>query len=70
MRNMAENIPLQTKEEWKEVFTILSEISSVANNLAEKARPMFDGIRFLSDSELSRHLSVSKSTLANYRLKG
>ena len=67
---MAENIPLQTKEERKEIFTILNEINAVANELAERSRPMFDGIRFLSDSELSRRLSVSKSTLANYRLKG
>lgn len=67
---MAENIPLQTKEEWKEIFTILSEINTVANELAEKSRPLFDGVRFLSDSELSRRLSISKSTLANYRLKG
>lgn len=61
---------MQTKEERKEIITILSEINSVANELAERSRPMFEGVRFLSDSELSRRLSVSKSTLANYRLKG
>ena len=31
---------------------------------------MFNGLRLISDSELSRRLSVSKSTLVNYRLKG
>lgn len=67
---MAENIPMQTKEERKEIFSILGEINSIANKLTEKSRPMFDGVRFLSDSELARRLSVSKSTLANYRLKG
>lgn len=67
---MAENIPMQTKEERKEIFSILGEINSIANKLTEKSRPMFDGVRFLSDSELSRRLSISKSTLANYRLKG
>ena len=67
---MDENIPLQTKEERKEIFSILGEINAVANELADKSRPMFDGIRFLSDSELSHRLLVSKSTLANYRLKG
>ena len=61
---------MQTKEERKEIFTMLSEINSIANKLTEKSRPMFDGVRFLSDSELARRLSVSKSTLANYRLKG
>ena len=61
---------MQTKEERKEIFSILGEINSIANKLTEKSRPMFDGVRFLSDSELARRLSVSKSTLANYRLKG
>ena len=31
---------------------------------------MFNGLRFLSDLELPHHLLVSKSTIANYRLKG
>ena len=70
MRNVVENIPLQTKEERKEIFSIIAEINAVANELVDKSRPMFDGVRFLSVSELSRRLSVSKSTLANYRLKG
>lgn len=67
---MTENTPLLTKEEQKEIFKIISEIKSTAEDLAELSRPMFNGLRFLSDSELSHRLSVSKSTLANYRLKG
>lgn len=67
---MIDNIPLQTKDERKEIFRIIGEIKSTAEDLAELSRPMFNGLRFLSDSELSRRLSVSKSTLANYRLKG
>ena len=67
---MAENIPIQTKEERKEVFKLIGEIKSSTEELAKLSRPMFNGLRFLSDSELSRRLSVSKSTLANYRLKG
>ncbi|MBD5296160.1 MAG: helix-turn-helix domain-containing protein [Bacteroides sp.] len=67
---MAENIPLQTKEERKKIFSIIGEINAIANELAEKSRLMFDGVRFLSDSELSHRLSVNKSTLANYWLKG
>lgn len=70
MRNMAEIIPMQTKEERKAIFKLIDEIKSSAEELAEKSRPMFNGLRFLSDSELSHRLSVSKSTLANYRLKG
>lgn len=67
---MTENTPLQTKEEQKEIFKVIGEIKSTAEDLAELSRPVFNGIRFLSDSELSHRLSVSKSTLANYRLKG
>jgi len=66
---MTENTPLQTKEEQKEIFKVIGEIKSTAEDLAELSRPMFNGLRFLSDSELSHRLSVSKSTLSNYRLK-
>lgn len=67
---MADNIPSRTKDERKEIFRIIGEIKSTAEDLAKLSRPMFKGLRFLSDTELSRRLSVSKSTLANYRLKG
>lgn len=67
---MAEIIPTQTKEERKAIFKLIGEIKLSAEELAEKSRPMFNGLRFLSDTKLSRRLSVSKSTLANYRLKG
>lgn len=67
---MTDNIPLQTKDERKEIFRIITEIKSTTEDLAKLSRPMFNGLRFLSYSELSRRLSVSKSTLANYRLKG
>lgn len=58
------------KEEQHDVFRMLSEIKVFARELSDRSRPMFDGNRFLSDSELARRLGVSKSTLANYRLKG
>lgn len=67
---MTENTPLQTKEEQKEIFKVIGDIKSIAEDLVELSRPMFNGLRFLSDSELSLRLSVSKSTLVNYRQKG
>ena len=67
---MTDNVPLQTKDERKEIFRIIGEIKSTAEALVKLSRPIFNGLRLLSDSELSRRLSVSKSTLANYRLKG
>ncbi len=59
-----------SKEEQREIFKIISDIKSRVKELSEQSRPMFDGNRFLSDSELARRLGVSKATLANYRLKG
>lgn len=67
---MTDNVPWQTKDERKEIFRIITEIKSIVEDLAKLSRPMFNGLRFLSDSDLSHRLSVSKSTLANYRLKG
>lgn len=67
---MKETHLLQSKDERAEVFGILNDIKESADMLALYSRPMFDGRRFLSDSELARRLAVSKTTLANYRLKG
>ena len=43
-----------SKEDRQKLLGILSEIKDCAKELAECARPLFDGIRFLSDSELAR----------------
>lgn len=67
---MSEPNLILSKEEQRDVFKIISEIKACVKELAGRSRPMFDGNRFLSDSELARRLGVSKSTLANYRLKG
>ena len=67
---MAENHLIHSKDERAEIFSILSDIVSSARNLAGCSRPMFNGKRYVSDSELARRLSISKSTLANYRQKG
>ena len=57
--------PCRQKNERKEIFRIIGEIKSSVEELTERSRPMFNDLRFLS-----RRLSVSKSTLANYRLRG
>ena len=59
-----------SKEDRQKLLGILSEIKDCAKELAECARPLFDGNRFLSDSELARRLRISRSTLSNYRIKG
>lgn len=59
-----------SKEDRQKLLGILSDIKNCAKELAECARPLFDGNRFLSDSELARRLRISRSTLSNYRIKG
>lgn len=67
---MDNTYPLQTLQEKSEIFSLLNDIKKIAKNLSSGIRPMFNGNRFLSDSELAKRLSISKTTLANYRLKG
>ena len=38
---MTDNVPLQTKVERKEIFKIIGEIKSTAEDLAKLSRPMF-----------------------------
>lgn len=59
-----------SREDSQKILGVLSEIKEYARELAECARPLFDGKRFLSDAELARRLRISRSTLSNYRIKG
>ncbi len=67
---MQEKYSIQTKEERRKLLNIISTIKDSADMLADISRPMFNGIRFVSDTELARRLSVTKRTLANYRANG
>ena len=67
---MDNTYPMQTPQEQSEIFALLNDLKTMAKNLSSGIRPLFNGNRFLSDSELAKRLSVSKTTLANYRLKG
>lgn len=67
---MSDKPVLQTREQRKELFRIINEIKESASTLTDISRPMFNGIRFLSDTELAKRLRVSKRTLANYRAHG
>ena len=59
-----------SREDRQKLLCVLSEIKEYTRELAECARPLFDGKRFLSDAELARRLRISRSTLSNYRIKG
>lgn len=67
---MSERPTFQTREERKELFRIISDIRESSVTLADISRPMFNGNRFISDTELAKKLRVSKRTLANYRANG
>lgn len=59
-----------TKEKRHELLRLISDIEKSSATLADISRPLFNGIRFISDTELSKRLSLSKRTLANYRANG
>ncbi len=67
---MSERPTLQTREERKGLFKIINDIRESAATLTDVSRPMFNGNRFISDTELAKKLRVSKRTLANYRANG
>lgn len=67
---MSERSSLQTKEELKSLFKIVGDIKESVAILTDISRPMFNGNRFISDTELAKRLCVSKRTLANYRANG
>lgn len=67
---MTEKQYIQTREEYKALFKLIGKIKESANTLADISRPMFNGNRFVSDTELAKRLCVSKRTLANYRANG
>ena len=67
---MSERPTFQTREERKELFKIISDIKESSATLTDISRPMFNGNRFISDTELAKRLRVSKRTLANYRANG
>ena len=59
-----------SREDHQKLLGVLSEIKEYTRELAECARPLFDGKRFLSDAELARRLRISRSTLSIYGIKG
>ena len=61
---------MQTREERKSLFQLIGEIKDSVNILTDLARPMFNGNRFISDTELAKRLRISKRTFANYRSNG
>lgn len=60
----------QTQEECKALFGLIDVIKENTQTLADLSRPMFNGVRYITDTALAKRLGVEKRTLANYRAKG
>lgn len=64
---MAEKMHILTTDE---ACGVLSAISNVRNGIRALSEVIKPGQRYLTDSELSKELNISRRTLANYRAKG
>lgn len=67
---MADRITSLSHSNLSELFGMIENINRCADKINTGALPMLSGVRYLSDTELSEKLKVSKRTLANYRAKG
>ena len=56
-----------TSDEVCGIFSVIENVRKGIKALSESIKP---GLRYLTDSELSKELNISRRTLANYRAKG
>ena len=64
---MADKMHIVTTDE---ACRVLSAIANVRNGIRALSEAIKPGQRYLTDSELSKELNISRRTLANYRAKG
>lgn len=67
---MADRITSLSNSDLSELFGMIENINRCADKISSDTIPLLYGVRYLSDTELSDKLRVSKRTLANYRAKG
>ena len=48
----------------------IESLSKILDTQAEKMRPVLNGERYMTDSELAEHLKLTRRTLAEYRITG
>lgn len=65
-----EGIITKDNSRMKQFFSLLDNIQTKIEELAEKNRPPFNGERFLTDKELSDLLKISRRCLQDYRDQG
>ena len=54
----------------KRVLESMKEVLALYKNVTGNYRPLFDGERYMTDSEVSEILKVSRRTLQEYRNNG
>lgn len=67
---MKEKVEILTISELRPIFNELDAIKSIALTLRENTIPIFQGKRFLTDTDLSHKLKICKRTLATYKTNG
>lgn len=63
-------VEIITATELNPLLNELDVLKSEVELFGENCQPMFQGKRYLTDSALSRKLSICKRTLATYRANG
>lgn len=67
---MADRITTLSHSDLSELFGMIENINRFADKISAGSITILSGVHYLSDTELSEKLRVSKQTLANYRAKG
>lgn len=65
-----EGIITKDNSRMRQFFSLLDNIQTKMEELAENNRPPFNGERFLTDKELSDLLKISRRCLQDYRDQG
>ena len=67
---MAQSLLTKESPEIRQFFRTIDTLSHLLDIQAEKFRPLLNGDRYMTDSELAGKLKLTRRTLADYRLNG
>ncbi len=67
---MAQSLLTKESPEIRQFFRTIDTLSRLLDIQAEKFRPLLNGDRYMTDSELAGKLKLTRRTLADYRLNG
>ena len=67
---MAQSLLTKESPEIRQFFRTIDTLSHLLDIQAENFRPLLNGDRYMTDSELAGKLKLTRRTLADYRLNG